>query len=513
VVHRDIKPSNLLLSRDGVVKILDMGLARLSSAEEMSFDADGERLTGRGKVMGTCDYMPPEQIEDTHAADERSDIYSLGCTLYRLLTGHPPYKARHPVRVMMAHMEWPIPSLCAARPDVPPRLDRLFRRMLAKRPEDRPRSMSEVIAELNLCRQEIDATVLPAEPEERLPAQIEPDEDETGLALEQFLRRLEQESSGEQVPTLARAGTDATTRSGLSLFGSAIVAKVTDAWRQHGTRIAMAAACVMALAVGAVAIALHAGRSAGQKVAQVGGPQQAAQAVKQAAATGTREPAGGPARSVPSQQPASQPANAKLSGTSNKTEKGKKNKRPEPSRTQRRWAQVQEQAAELISQGRFGQAEALYRNLFAQVSDSQLRERIAAALKQLQQQAQQAYQSAIAQATKLSSEGQFDEAKKLLNRLIARHGIAAHVAEAKALLRKIEAAERQASIERAKREAALRRKRLEDEFLHAMEPVLQSAAQWNFQAALAQLKRNYWREQELAARQAAWQRVLQHWRT
>lgn len=149
VVHRDVKPGNLLINESGVVKILDLGLARL---EETATETN-DKLTQRGSVIGTPDYMAPEQAEDAHAADRRADIYSLGCTMHRLLMGAPPYVGTTLMLKLMAHREHPIPSLCAGRSDVPPQLDAVFRRMLAKRPEDRYPSMVEVIAEIEKCMQ------------------------------------------------------------------------------------------------------------------------------------------------------------------------------------------------------------------------------------------------------------------------------------------------------------------------------------------------------------------------
>jgi formylglycine-generating enzyme required for sulfatase activity/serine/threonine protein kinase len=148
VVHRDIKPANLLLDREGTVKILDMGLARVAGIGE---DAEGERLTQSGQVMGTCDYMAPEQSLDTHKADHRADIYSLGCTLYRLLTNNTPYKGDTYAKLFMAHLNDPIPSIRDTRSDVPADVDAVFARMVAKQAEDRQQSMTELISELEAC--------------------------------------------------------------------------------------------------------------------------------------------------------------------------------------------------------------------------------------------------------------------------------------------------------------------------------------------------------------------------
>jgi serine/threonine protein kinase len=144
VIHRDVKPSNLLVDAAGRVKVLDLGLARWTDTA----DATGRELTALGSVLGTIDYMAPEQASDTRAADARADVYSLGCTLFYLLTGRSPYRGDTALGRILAHEKQPIPSLRAVRADVPVELDGVLRRMLGKTPGERYASMTELLAHL-----------------------------------------------------------------------------------------------------------------------------------------------------------------------------------------------------------------------------------------------------------------------------------------------------------------------------------------------------------------------------
>ncbi|MBS0203197.1 MAG: protein kinase [Planctomycetes bacterium] len=153
VVHRDIKPANLLLDKKGTVKILDMGLARIHG------DADQAELTSTGAVMGTVDYMPPEQALNTKTADARADIYALGCSLYYLLTGKATYDGDTLMAKLLAHREQPIPDLREVCPEVPESLELVFKKMVAKRIEDRYQSITATIADLEACRSGLSNTV------------------------------------------------------------------------------------------------------------------------------------------------------------------------------------------------------------------------------------------------------------------------------------------------------------------------------------------------------------------
>ncbi len=149
MVHRDIKPANFLVDAAGRVKVADLGLVRLETGADSDGEtSDTEGITQACTIAGTLEYMAPEQAMDTKSADARADIYSLGCTLWFLLTGKVVYPAETQMKKVMAHQNEPIPSLKKARPDAPPLLEAVFKKMVAKSTVDRYQTMDEVVADL-----------------------------------------------------------------------------------------------------------------------------------------------------------------------------------------------------------------------------------------------------------------------------------------------------------------------------------------------------------------------------
>src|SRR5262245_1071078 len=146
IVHRDIKPSNLMVGRDdGVVKILDMGLARLLEPLDGSASA---LLTHTGAFLGTADFVAPEQALDARHADHRADLYSLGCTLYYLLTGAVPFPGGQTLEKLDRHCWDRSIPVTALRPDVPGAVGRVVTKLMARRPEDRYQSAADAAADL-----------------------------------------------------------------------------------------------------------------------------------------------------------------------------------------------------------------------------------------------------------------------------------------------------------------------------------------------------------------------------
>jgi serine/threonine protein kinase len=140
LVHRDIKPSNVMFDAQGKAKIVDFGIARLTEGTTTG-------LTITNAVIGSPPYLSPEQYRG-EAADERSDLYALGCVLTTLLTGRPPFEAQHPLAYGHQHVHATAPAVSDRRPDVSPALDALVRQLLSKDPKDRPQSALDVKRQL-----------------------------------------------------------------------------------------------------------------------------------------------------------------------------------------------------------------------------------------------------------------------------------------------------------------------------------------------------------------------------
>ena len=174
MIHRDIKPANLLMTPDGQAKIIDLGLA-------LQADEEDERVTRDGTTVGTVDYMSPEQARDSRKINERSDIYSLGCTCHYLLTGSPPYPGGTLADKLARHHSAPIPDVRDRNPAVPADLAALVRKMMAKKPADRFVDYPDLVAGLARIGAAPGATVdLPLP----LPDVLIDDEDDSDDAIE-----------------------------------------------------------------------------------------------------------------------------------------------------------------------------------------------------------------------------------------------------------------------------------------------------------------------------------------
>jgi eukaryotic-like serine/threonine-protein kinase len=153
ILHRDVKPENILLAGEPArgatgwrALIADFGLARAIGA------ADTTKLTKTGTLVGTVHYMSPEQIREDRTIDERSDVYSLGCVLYEMLTGAPPFTGRSVTDLVVKILRAPAAPAATVNPDVPPAVDRAIARALAKAATERFATMQELIAALPPCQ-------------------------------------------------------------------------------------------------------------------------------------------------------------------------------------------------------------------------------------------------------------------------------------------------------------------------------------------------------------------------
>ena len=197
IIHRDIKPSNFLITRrrgELLVKLTDLGIARDVEPD------DSARMTGAGMIMGTIDYLAPEQARDSSTADIRSDIYSLGCTLHEMLAGKPPFQG-NVTELVYKHSEELPPEITKLCPDVPAGLAYILRKMMAKKPDDRYQNPTELLADLG----RVDEL---GKPKKKSAQALRPRDDKAAKGLQEALKRR----APTEVDVKIKQGTDEQTR-------------------------------------------------------------------------------------------------------------------------------------------------------------------------------------------------------------------------------------------------------------------------------------------------------------
>ncbi len=498
VIHRDIKPGNLLVTdfrlpdagepapnqaelptvdvsmpamakgrallhhKPGTVKILDMGLARITGAAAM-LDDSGDRLTESGQVMGTCDYMAPEQAESAHGADHRADIYSLGCTLYRLLTGKSPYAADTLVQLLVAHQKAPIPSLRAVRTDVPEELDAVYRRMVAKDPRDRPQSMTEVIAALEECTSGRQAVAVPrpqpaveaTRPQpavDTAPARTGPPQvleptplpTTTGSTQETFAIRV-----GEGGKKHKPRGQ----KSGVRSKPKPPAEEEPAAGLPLGLIIGAAVGLlIVALLLVVAIVTVQRRKAADEPLEPVASAEADAATGEDGAPEDGGQPPPAPAGTETPERPStpSPPPAPKSESPSSPAQPPSPTRPPSPTTPtaadawQAAWDAADSQAKKLLAEGRYGAAAAELQALAQRFPDTAMKERVSFAVQGIDAQAQAAYRSTQAQVQPWLADKKFSEARAAVQRVLDVHGWAATAEPARALLAEIDAAARAA---------------------------------------------------------------------
>ncbi len=492
VVHRDVKPSNLLLDQEGVVKILDMGLARLN--ENLAGVPVAMEITGAGQILGTIDYMSPEQAEDVHSADHRSDIYSLGCTLFYLLTRRPPYGGETVVKRILAHRDEPIPSVTELRPDCPETLDAAIRQMLAKRPEDRPQGMAEIIVALENCLEK-PAAVPP------LAGQLPEGSDSARNWLEDLVHEEETPSTDRSQAKNMTLGSPAEdvlhSRPPRSGAGGSSIRRSKQQPHHPGAKKSAPAARggntwkIVAAVTAAVVIAV--GAAVALILSQSG--DDATVASKESAAAGPQTPA------------ASAEDDAGHGGSGAPTA----NQPIRRSAWDEAWAETKRQADPLVAQRRFARAILAYAALADRFPNPQSQQQCREAIRRIETDAEADFAEVEAVARQHLRQRRFAQARAAVQPALATYGPVPAAGRARRLIEEIDQAQKRASPPAetpappktpAVSVELLKQRQLDATFAKAMAAVEGRVANWDFQGAVQESEKLHFDVPELTARLA-----------
>ena len=483
IIHRDVKPGNLLLSQASVVKILDMGLARLN--ENLGDSSSGMDLTGTGQILGTIDYMSPEQAEDVRSADHRSDIYSLGCTLFFLLTRRPVFPGETVLKRILAHRSQPVPSLMALRPDCPESLEAMLRRMLAKQPADRPQTMSEIIADLDSCLAKPDA----APPVGNLSASADPaknwledlvdenaaDSTDGSHAHDATLDSPSDTANPPSGGETSAHRSKATTHRRAARKSTSSVGRRKSLWKPAF----LAAAVIAAAAAGAIMY---------DRLGVPAAPKDAAENPLPTADAGEDS-----AKKVVAESPVKPNADQSADWA-------------------RAWADAQRNADRMVANRQFAQAIREYATLESRFSDLVLRQKCQADIHRIETAADAAFAAVEKTARQHMGQRRFAQARTILQPVLENYSSASTKARARQLIAEIDRAEREAAPPPASppiradspalSPALVKQRQLEANYSSALAAVERRAAVWDFLGASREADALHFDAPELNARLA-----------